>query len=377
MTVADHALHTCFSRDYAEARQKFLHHASLAGAQVEQNVLPGYLGAQGELLSMDVARLGSTDAERLVILSSGVHGPEGFAGSGCQVALLRDEELQKLAQARSVALLVVHAVNPYGFSHLQRTNEDNIDLNRNFIDFDPPTENPGYAGVHDLLLPTQWPPTADNIQAQRDYVAAHGESAFRDAVSIGQSAFADGMFYSGTAPSWSNRTLRQVLRTHGASCRRIAWIDVHTGLGPWGHGEKIHGGRPGAHDNLRLARATWGADVVAAWEGDSTSQQVIGHAASCVFSECPHAESIAMALEYGTEHRSSWFDHAVTGGGTWAALRASQWMYRHPNRAGAEQRAAIRRAMRDGFYADDDTWRGMVAGQCRTALVQACLGLST
>ena len=29
----------------------------------------------------------------------------------------------------------------------------------------------------------------------------------------------------------------------------------------------------------------------------------------------------------------------------------------------------------EAFYVDEDVWRGMVAGQCRTAVIQACLGL--
>jgi hypothetical protein len=358
-------IQACFSANYAEARRKFLDGASLAGAGVEEHVLTGALGAQRETLAMDVALLGPPQARALVILSSGVHGPEGFAGSGCQVALLRDAELRRMAHARGVALLLVHAVNPHGFSHLRRTNEDNIDLNRNFIDFAQPTANPAYAEIHDLLLPAQWPPTPANVQAQADYIARYGQAAFREALTTGQSAFADGMFYAGTAPSWSNRTLRQVLRSHGAERQRIAWIDVHTGLGPWGHGEKIHAGLPGSHDNLRSARAIWGADVVAAWEGDSTSKQVVGHAASSMFSECPQADCTGIALEYGT-----YPDEPLD------ALRADHQAHRHGTGEHAAQRDALGRRMRDAFYVDSDAWRGMVAGQCRTAVLQACMALA-
>jgi hypothetical protein len=172
------------------------------------------------------------------------------------------------------------------------------------------------------------------------------------------------MFYSGKAPSWSNRTLRAILRAHGTGRRRIAWIDVHTGLGRGGHGEKIHAGLPGMSDNLRLTRAIWGADVVAAWEGGSTSPQVVGHAVGAMFDECPQAESVGIALEYGTR-KTSVVD----------MLRPEQWLYRYPGAASAEQRAGIKRDLRDAFYVDDDEWRGMISGQCRTALLQACVAL--
>jgi len=183
-------------------------------------------------------------------------------------------------------------------------------------------------------------------------------------VTPGQSEFPDGLFYSGTAPSWSNRTLRAMLRQHGADRRHIAWIDVHSGLGRCGHGEKIHAGLPGTVDNLRATRAIWGADVVAAWEGESTSRQVVGHAVSAVFTECPQAHSVGIALEYGTRK-----------GPSLDALRADHWLHRHPGAASAEQREAIQRNLLDAFYVDEDEWRGMIAGQCRTAVLQAVLGL--
>lgn len=354
----------CFSASYAEARTKFIAAAQAAGAQLEHHELDGQAGAQGETLAMDVALLGPAAAASLLVLSSGVHGAEGFCGSGCQIALLHDETLLALAKERGVAVMLIHAVNPYGFSHLRRTNEDNIDLNRNFIDFAQPTRNPAYAGLHDLMLPAQWPPTEDNAQAIAAYIAAHGEGAFREAVTTGQSEFPDGLFYSGTAPSWSNRTLRALLRRHGAQRSHIAWIDVHTGLGRYGHGEKIHAGLPGTDDNLRAARAVWGTDVVAAWEGDSASRQVVGHAVSAVFTECPQALSVGIALEYGTRNRVAL-----------EALRADHWLHRYPGAASAGQREAIKRELLDAFYVDEDEWRGMVAGQCRTALLQAVLGL--
>ncbi len=103
----------------------------------------------------------TADADRLFIISSGTHGPEGFSGSACQLALLNDE-LSRRASERGIALLLIHAVNPFGFSHLKRTNEDNIDLNRNFNDFSQPyPPKPGLRGDPFLLVPPSWPPSGE------------------------------------------------------------------------------------------------------------------------------------------------------------------------------------------------------------------------
>ncbi|MFM9500516.1 DUF2817 domain-containing protein, partial [Streptomyces galilaeus] len=85
------------------------------------------------------------------------------------------------------AMLLVHADNPWGFSHLRRTNEDNIDLNRNCVDFGRPRPaNAGYRELDALLMPATWPPTAENEQAIAAYQQRQGLPAFQHAVSAGQ-----------------------------------------------------------------------------------------------------------------------------------------------------------------------------------------------
>ncbi|MGE8604676.1 M14 family metallopeptidase [Bordetella trematum] len=355
----------CFAHLYIDARSKFQEAASAASASMAAYVLPGLSGAQGEVLSMDVAYLGAEDAESLLIVSSGTHGVEGFCGSACQVALMRDAGVRALLAARRVACLLIHGVNPYGFSHLRRVNEDNIDLNRNFRGPDDLVlDNPGYDQLHELLLPVSWPASAENAAALQRYQEEHGYVAFREAVTTGQTSHPGGLFYGGYAPSWSNRSLRAILRTYGAQRRRIAWIDVHTGLGPYGHGEKIHGGLPGAVDNLALTRRVWGSDVVAAWADDSVSRQVKGHALGAIFDECPHSQNVGIALEFGT--------HLPT---SLPAMRAEQWYHLRPALAGTREQVSAKRALREAFFIDEDTWMAMVLAQSRTAVIQACRGL--
>lgn len=357
-----HAIASHFSGSYAEARRKFLDAAADRDAHIESCELPGHRGAFGEVLAMDVARLGPVDARKLIILSSGTHGPEGFCGSGCQVALLRDEDLLTRLAAADLGLLLIHAVNPHGFSHLRRVNEDNVDLNRNHIDFAAALpHNADYAAVDALALPQTWPPTPQDDAALAAYIAQHGAKAYRAALSRGQYAVPDGLFYGGQAPSWSNRTIRALLRRHGAHMTHIAWIDVHTGLGPRGHGEKIYPGRP---EGAQLARRWWGADVLAPFEGNSASPDVSGPVVSTLYDECPQASIALLGLEFGTLPELEMLKR----------LCADHWLHRHPE-APHSQRRAIRQALRDAFYCDEDAWKGMVLGQSRATLLQTLRGL--
>ncbi len=355
----------CFARDYAEAREGFLAAAARHGLSMASVRHPSRKGAKGEDLAMDSVLLGPADSASLLIITSGTHGAEGFCGSGCQRALLDDGELLKRIDAGRVAVLLVHALNPYGFSHLRRANEDNIDLNRNFLDFaQARPKNAGYAELHALLLPAQWPPTDANraaILASRERM---GHRQFQAAVSAGQDSHPDGLFFSGLAPSWSNRTLRELLRRHCAGKQRIGWIDIHTGLGPAGHGEKIFAGRNDAADLARV-RAWYGADVMSYYDGKSASAEVRGSAARCIYCECPGAEVACMGLEFGTLP----FDAVLH------ALRGVHWLDIHPD-APAALRASIERNVREAFYTDTEFWKGMILGQARTAILQAVTALA-
>ena len=361
-------VHAAFSTSYAQARQRFLEAAADAGLLVEAKPHP-LPGLQGEPLAMDVARDGHPSASKLLIVSSGCHGVEGICGSGVQVAMLRDAQWRSLAAERGVAVLYIHALNPFGFSHLRRTTHENVDLNRNFHDFSQPLPvNTEYRKLHPLLVPDTWPPTEENTQAILRHVAAVGEKAYQAAISGGQYEFADGLFYGGRAPTWSNQALREVLRVHGRRAGRIAWIDIHTGLGPSGVGERIFAGRddPAA---CGRARQWWDGGgrtpVTSIYDGSSTSALLTGMMFTSVYDECPQAEYTGMALEYGT----------VPVMETFQALRGEQWLHRHPDAPPALAQA-IRRQMLAAFYTDTDEWREKVVAQAREALLQAVDGLS-
>ncbi|WP_332826332.1 M14 family metallopeptidase [Ramlibacter sp.] len=362
------AAQSVFSSSYAEARRKFLQAAADAGLAVEAKPHP-LPGLEGEQIAMDVARDGEPGASKLLIVSSGCHGVEGYCGSGVQVDALRDEAARARAAKAGVAVLYIHGLNPYGFSHFRRTTHENIDLNRNFHDFSAPLpRNADYPELHPLLVPPQWPPSAENLQALQDYVAKHGEKAYQSAISRGQHEFADGLFYGGTAPSWSNLAVREVLRAHGRRAGRIAWIDIHTGLGPSGLGERIFAGRddkPG----IARARAWWDGGgrtpVTSIYDGSSSSALLTGMMFNSAYDECPQAEYTGMALEYGT----------VPVMETFHALRGEQWLNRHPD-APAALAAEIRRTNFNAFYTDSDMWREQVLLQAREAMAQAVDGLA-
>jgi hypothetical protein len=360
--------HAAFSASYATARAKFLEAANTAGMTLRSYEHP-LKGRDGETLAMDVALDGSPDAENLFIVSSACHGVEGYCGSGVQVYAAHDAEWRAKARAGGVAVLYIHALNPHGFSYVRRTTHENVDLNRNFHDFSQPLPvNEAYREIHDLLLPAQWPPTDENQAAIAAYIDTHGVARYQAAVSQGQHEFADGMFFGGTEPTWSNRTLREVLRTFGQRAKRIAWMDLHTGLGPCGVGERIFACADDAQA-LARARAWWdgggATPVTSFYDGSSSSARLTGLMWNVIYDECPQAEYTGIAMEYGTLPILDMI----------TSMRADHWRHKHPE-VPAGQQAAIRQQVMNAFYVDTDEWRAQIVEQARQAMFQAVDGLA-
>ncbi|GAA0752408.1 M14 family metallopeptidase [Ideonella azotifigens] len=354
----------CFAPDYAQARRRFLQAAQAATLTVhsEPHPLPG---RDGEALAVDAVLDGAPDTQRLLIVSSGCHGIEGHAGSAVQIALLRDAVFRKAAHGAGVALLHLHALNPHGFSFGHRVTHENVDLNRNFVDFSQPRpHNPLLPRLAPVLLPERWPPTPGNRLALYGFALRHGIRATQTTISQGQYQDPEGLFFGGNGPSWSRLALERLLARFGSHARRIGWIDVHTGLGPNGVAERILAGRP-EPVLLKRARAWWGPGLTCTQEGSSSSAVLMGEMWQAAAATCPQAELTAMVMEVGTQSKLKVLD----------ALRGDQWLRLHPQ-AGEKQRAAIHQRMREAFYTETPAWQAAVLAQgCELAL-QAVRGLA-
>lgn len=222
-----------FSADYMIARKWFREAASRLGWQLEAHPI-GVAGPGGDQLTLDVACSPSNDAGKVLVVSSGIHGVEGFFGSAVQVGLLDQWASQSPPALKYVFL---HGLNPFGFAWLRRFDENNVDPNRNFL---LPAERyegspAGYAGLDDLLNPqrppSRWEPfTLKALWA----IARHGMPVLRQTVAAGQYEFPRGLFFGGAGPSRTHQLLEENLERWLRGSREVVHLDFHTGLGPKG-----------------------------------------------------------------------------------------------------------------------------------------------
>lgn len=353
---------TAFSEDYFEAREKFRQACRAAGLEVRSYPCPEG-GPRGQALSVETGYLGPEGPASLFVTVSGVHGVEGLAGSGCQIDLIRSAILDP-ADA-DCGILFVHCLNPYGAAWCCTETHENIDLNRNFLDFSETLpHNPDYPDVHGFFAcPEIAGPLREKTDAELDsYIETKGLDAFLGASASGQYAYPDGLSFGGHRPAWSNDVLRRCLETYGASASRVAVVDYHTGLGPWGQGTVIVGCCPESDTGKRM-REAFDPPIIFAAGGDVGYRVAAGLDRGCA-AALPAANVLAVTLEFGTCDIMQIID----------ATRDRIWLSRF-GEFDSEAGRKIARALCDAYYVQSPEWRKMilarsrqVAGQCFATL---------
>lgn len=356
-----------FSEDYPTARHRFLAAATVVGGDVRTypHPLPGPDGAE---IGVDCLWLGDPSAERVLVLSSGTHGIEGFSGAGPQLDFLLGPSPGELPG--DTAALLIHGINPWGYAWLRRTTEEGVDLNRNFVDFAKPVpENPGYDEIASSLVPASIEPAALDAAEARlaDYAKRHGEPAYLTARGSGQYRHPGGLFYGGTAPTWSRRTTETILADYRLGERQaVAVIDYHTGLGPYAYGELICDHEPGSVGATRGRRwygPTWkeprlGTSITVPLAGLSRQgwEAVIGDRLTFAY------------LEFGT----------LPPPGMQRALAQDHWLHnRGPVDWSDPETRRIKQVMLDAYLPPEEDWRESVLFRCRQVTGQALKGLAS
>jgi hypothetical protein len=227
---------TFFSPDYLTARNRFRDAARRAGASLDALMLAPR-GPLQEDLTIDIARLGGRGARRALLHTTGLHGVEAFAGSAVQLAVLANPP----ALSAGCELVLVHALNPFGMAWRRRTNENNVDLNRNFLRQDERWA--GAPALYSRLDPLLNPPSAparDGFRLPLALLALrHGPRAVRQAIAEGQYEFPRGLFFGGKSLEAGPRLYLDWLRNNLAQAERLFALDFHTGLGRSGEATLI------------------------------------------------------------------------------------------------------------------------------------------
>lgn len=302
------------------------------------------------------AHLGNECARHTLVIIGGTHGVEGFAGTALQCDLMCLLSSGYIKLNSNTSILMINALNPWGYYYGHRHDHLGIDVNRNFIDFDEPLpDNPGYRQLQDILKLNDKQLRQERL---RDMAVTMGSRDYEIAISGGQYADASGPFFGGTTKSHSHLVIDSLMSHYNLPERQLAVIDIHTGLGSYGYGEVICD-HPLDSSGAETARDWYGPACTSAESGTSSSVPKQG-LLDFAWHRIMHEDSCFITLEFGTLGTESLFNvlledvHPEKGRHTYG----SESLLNH-------------------FCPVDDYWREAVIFRGRQVIFQALSGIRT
>jgi len=225
-----------YSYDYAHCREIFFSFKKILKSyylDVEKDTYPIQ-----EECSVSSFMCENSNAKKLLLITTGEHGIEGYAGN-VFLQLFVHEFLSNIKHDE-VSLLLVHAINPWGMKHKRRVNKDNIDLNRNFLDFSSPDidlrnesfekmrkyfTNPKPVGKVDLNFFL-------NIVKLIPYIITLGSNGIKEALTKGQYTCERCVYYGGKQEMCCTQYMKALYRHVYSTYDFVLHLDIHTGAGP-------------------------------------------------------------------------------------------------------------------------------------------------
>lgn len=218
-----------FSKSYEESRRKFIHETKEFDHEEIQIRCDLYI---------DVA-FKKNDHKKLLILVSGTHGVEGYIGSAAQLIFIK-EYLKKL---KKTDVLIIHSLNPYGFKHDRRVNENNVDLNRNSV-----YDERLMLGIPNTFFSNMWADSLFFFKLNRprrhrfiERIKYYGlvistikKKGLRNTLNLsveGQSSFPHSVAFRGVKLEESLIHFREIIEEKTKGYEEALLIDLHSGVG--------------------------------------------------------------------------------------------------------------------------------------------------
>lgn len=215
-----------FSENYFQAREKFRKNTSKLKISNHHII---------DDLTIDVAESHPRKKEKLLIIISGTHGVEGYVGSAFQLFFI-DKYLSKIKN--KYGILLIHALNPYGFKNNRRYNENNVDLNRNnnkdfskinsFFNKNKLFKEENIFNIKRAFLSDNFERIRYNLLLYK-LILKHGISKTIQLIGHGQNKYPKGLCYSGKNKEKSILFLDKKIKEITKDYKETILIDVHTG----------------------------------------------------------------------------------------------------------------------------------------------------
>lgn len=361
-----------FQESYDDCRKSFITEAGQAQG-VYRNVSISDIKIQSEVdpnLTIDYCYIPAQKTfERLLILTSGVHGVEGYVGSAVQQMFLN--ELLKEIRLDNLGLLLIHGINPYGFKYKRRVTENNVDLNRNSSTdsrlFE--TVNSGYSDLNGFLNPKQKVNTKSlgNIFFQLNAfqkILQYSMGTLRQAILQGQYQYEKGVYFGGKGLDPAIKAVTPLIQDVAQNYDMVFNIDLHTGYGKRGTMHLFPNPMKDRRRKAKIENIFSGIRID--WGEEDDFYTVTGDFATYVGQLIPEKYYLTMTFEFGT------LDSQVTMGAIKSlhnVILENQGV--HFGYKSEEDEESVKSRYLEGYYPSSRTWRSKAIMDARMTLLQA------
>jgi len=307
--------------------------------------------------------------ERLLILTSGVHGVEGFAGSAVQ--LMFEEELAGSTIDDKTGVLLIHAVNPFGFKYNRRVSENNVDLNRNCSSDGKlySSRNLGYELFERMLNPEGSPGFEDAGYYLFPLttilkIARYSEKNMRQAILQGQYGYPDGLYYGGNSLEQENREVTGLIKRFAAEYGMIFEIDLHTGYGKRGNLHLFP--NPVEDDKVKKDIEYLFSGNKIDWGNSDDFYTITGNLSSYIGEILPGKYYLPMVFEFGTLDSQTLMGSIRSLHNMIIENQGFGYGY-----ASKEDSLSVAGIIREMYYPSSEAWRSKILADSRKMLSEA------
>ena len=361
-----------FQESYDDCRKSFLAEAYKTKG-IYKNVSISNLKIESKVdsdLTIDYCYIPAQKTfKRLFILTSAVHGVEGYVGSAVQQMFLN--ELLKEISLDNMGLLLIHGINSYGFKYKRRVTENNVDLNRNCSTDKMLFEsvNSGYSDLNGMLNPTNKANTKSvgNIFFQLNAIQKiiqYSMGTLRQAVLQGQYQYEKGVYFGGKELEPSIKTVTPLIQDIAKNYDMVFNIDLHTGYGKRGIMHLFP--NPMKDEKKRAKIENIFSGIPIDWGDGDDFYTVTGDFATYVGQIIPEKYYLNMTFEFGT------LDSQVTMGAIKSlhnVILENQGV--HFGYKSKEDEEDIKNRYLEGYYPSSKPWRSKAIMDASKTLLQA------
>ncbi|WP_457551481.1 M14 family metallopeptidase [Desulfobacula sp.] len=307
--------------------------------------------------------------KRLLILTSAVHGVEGYVGSAIQQMVLK--ELIKDVSLDDLGVLVIHGINPYGFKNNRRVTENNVDLNRNSSTDNSlySSENEGYRDLNSFLNQKEKVSLTSlgNFFFQLNAIqkiVRYSMGSLRQAVLQGQYQYEKGVYFGGKALEPSVAAVTPLIQQTAQTYDLVFNIDLHTGYGANGTLHLFPNPLKDENKKARIENIFKGYHID--WGDGDDFYTVTGDFTTYVGSTIPEKDYLTMTFEFGTLDTQTTLGSIKALHNVMIENQGVQYGY-----VSKKDEIEVKSRYLQGYYPSSPAWRSKALYDAREVLIQA------